>query len=145
MNRLSITFWEEFEGKLKDLATRIIVDPFLEENIYSTIDKVNRAITLNEPFSEHLEMIKIITDPSYQRNIMPKISKEDYNFLLSLERDYFTLVNLVRREDNELIQEIEGENSNIEVTDKNIPQSPDIDFDVLYNDKDNKGNKDYLY
>ena len=145
MQRYSLSLWNDFKKKLEELAVRLAVDTILVDTVDSIIEKVDRAIVLEEPYSELLEELEILDDTSYIQHMSMKVTKEDIEFLKETFDDYVVLANYAKKEDNMIEEEMEF-NSKVEMKEesKNIPKNESLEFHDIYNDKD-KGEKDYLY
>ncbi|AIY85370.1 hypothetical protein U729_3255 (plasmid) [Clostridium baratii str. Sullivan] len=145
MQRYSLSLWNDFKKKLEELAVRLSVDTILVDTVDSIIEKVERAIALEEPYSELLEELEILEDTSYIQHMSMKVTKEDIEFMKETFDDYVILANYAKKEDNIIMEEKEF-NSKVEVREgsKNLPKNEELDFHDIYNNKD-KGEKDYLY
>ena len=145
MQRYSLSLWDDFKKKLEELAVRLSVDTILVETVDSIIEKVERAIALEEPYSELLEELEILEDTSYIQHMSMKVTKEDIEFVKETFDDYVILANYAKKEDNIIMEEKEF-NSKVEIKEdsKNIPKNKDLELHDIYNNKD-KGKKDYLY
>lgn len=145
MQRYSLSLWDDFKKKLEELAVRLSVDTILVETVDSIIEKVERAIALEEPYSELLEELEILEDTSYIQHMSMKVTKEDIEFVKETFDDYVILANYAKKEDNIIMEEKEF-NSKVEIKEdsKNIPKNKDLELHDIYNNKD-KGEKDYLY
>lgn len=144
MKRSSKSLWKEFEAMLEDLAERMAIDEILVTTIEDIIKKVNMAMTLDEPCYEHLEILEILGSESYRKNMIAKVSKEDFMFMLKVYDEYLVVSNIIKREDNELLMELETRDDLVDkVPDKNLPKG-DVTYEELYG-KQNKGIRDYLF